>query len=87
MNVYLLIAIALSAMSAVTEAPAARTSFAQVASECGIRADERAIRRATSTLRGTSNARVTKRFAIAAILRVVAPLAGAITPRAPAFNR
>ena len=50
MNLYLLLAIALGAISGTTDVPSARTSFASVAAECGVITSEQAIPSPRSTL-------------------------------------
>lgn len=81
MNLYLLLAIALGAITGTTEAPVARPAFAVVA-KSGMRA-ERQVARAVATLpRSTSSPRPA--FAPwRTVARVDAPLTGAGTPRAP----
>jgi len=83
MNLYLLFAFALSAITGTTEAPVARPAFAAVVAKSGVRAERQVVRAATaSMLRGTSEPRAA--FAAwRAPARVEAPLTGAGTPRAP----
>jgi hypothetical protein len=86
MNLYLLLAIALGAISGTTEAPVARTRVANVAAECGVITREQAI---SSTRRTQHHARfesTTPRVIDEAPARIEAPLAGGATPRAPATN-
>jgi hypothetical protein len=86
MNLYLLLAIALGAINGSTEAPVARTRFANVAAECGAITSEQAITSPRSTLHHARFESTTPRVIDEAPARIEAPLAGAATPRAPATN-
>jgi hypothetical protein len=86
MNLYLLLAIALGAISGTTDMPSARTSFAAVAAECGAVSSEQAITSPRSTQHHARSESTTPRVIDEAPARIEAPLAGAATPRAPATN-
>lgn len=86
MNLYLLLAIALGAISGTAEAPAARTSFAAVAAECGAMTSEQPIVSPRSSEHHARSETTTPRVIDDAPARIEAPLAGAATPRAPATN-
>ena len=86
MNLYLLLAIAIGAISGTTEVPVARTSFAAVAAECGVRSSAQSIASPRSTLHHARFETTTPRVIDEAPARIEAPLAGAATPRAPAPN-
>jgi hypothetical protein len=86
MNLYLLLAIALGAISGTTEAPVARTSFAAVAAECGVVTSEQSITSPRSSQHHARFETTTPRVIDEAPARIEAPLAGAATPRAPATN-
>jgi hypothetical protein len=82
MNLYLLFAIALGAITGTTEAPVARPAFAAVVAKSGVRAERQAVRAVAAILRDTTSPRAA--FAPRrAAARVDAPLTGAGTPRAP----
>jgi len=84
MSVYLLIAIALSAMSAVTEIPDARPRIAHVSRE-GVRAERRAIRVVTLRIpHGGQAPTPVPRHEL--FIRAIDALTGAATPRAPSFS-
>jgi hypothetical protein len=80
MNLYLLFAIALGAITGATEAPVPRPAFAVVAKS--VRA-ERAVIRASSTLPRSTFAPRAAFAGSQSVARVDAPLTGAGTPRAP----
>jgi hypothetical protein len=86
MNLYLLLAIALGAISGTTDMPSARTSFAAVAAECGAVSGEQAITSPRSTQHHARSESTTPRVIDEAPARIEAPLAGAATPRAPATS-
>jgi hypothetical protein len=86
MNLYLLLAIALGAISGTTEAPVARTRIANVAAECGVITREQAISSPRNTLHHARFESTTPRVIDEAPARIEAPLAGAATPRAPATS-
>jgi hypothetical protein len=86
MNLYLLIAIALGAISGTTEAPVARPRLANVAAECGVVNREQAITSPRSTLHHARSESTAPRVIDGAPARFEAPLTGAATPRAPATN-
>ncbi|HEV7488837.1 MAG TPA: hypothetical protein VGQ65_24455 [Thermoanaerobaculia bacterium] len=86
MNLYLLLAIALGAISGTTDMPSARTSFAAVAAECGVVTSEQAITSPRSTQHHARSESTTPRVIDEAPARIEAPLAGAATPRAPAIS-
>jgi hypothetical protein len=86
MNLYLLLAIALGAISGTTEVPVARTSFAAVAAECGALRSEQSIASPRSSQHHARFETTTPRVIDQAPSRIEAPLAGASTPRAPATN-
>ena len=81
MNIYLLFAIALGAITGTTEAPVARPAFAVVA-KSGVRAERQAARVSATILRYTASPRAAS-TPWRAVARVDAPLTGAGTPRAP----
>ena len=89
MNLYILLAIALGAITGATDASIARPAFVLSRGEAsGVRqrriAESRLVRRVVSGL-AQPVARV--RFVAAdALFRIAAPLSGAATPRAPASN-
>jgi hypothetical protein len=86
MNLYLLFAIALGAITGTAEAPAARTRITSVAAECGVISSERAISSPRSSQHHARFETTTPRVIDEAPARIEAPLAGASTPRAPATN-
>ena len=82
MNLYLLLAIALGAISGTTEAPVARPAFAVVA-QSGVRAEVQA-RHSESRIANRDSrfgAPILHRASIS--IRLEAPLTGAASPRAP----
>ena len=87
MNLYLLLAIAIGAISGTTEIPVARTRVTNVAAECGIARSEQVIASPRSTLHHARFETTTRRVIEEAPARIEAPLAGAATPRAPATSR
>jgi hypothetical protein len=87
MNLYLLLAIALGAISGVTEVPVARPGFASVAAECGVMSSEQSIASPRSALHHARSESTAPRVIDDAPARIEAPLAGAATPRAPAISR
>jgi len=80
MGIYFIIAIALSAMSAVTEVQVARPRLAHVQT---VRAERRAIRNVRRRSNGGQAPRLSGQ-AWAPVLHRIMVLAGAVTPRAPA---
>src|SRR3954447_5126506 len=86
MNLYLLLAIALGAITGTTEAPVARTRITSVAAECGVISTEQAIASPRSSQHHARSETTTPRVIDEAPARIEAPLAGAATPRAPATN-
>jgi hypothetical protein len=86
MNLYLLLAIALGAISGTTDVPSARTSFAAVAAECGVVTSEQAITSPRSNQHHARSESTAPRVIDEAPARIEAPLAGAATPRAPAAS-
>ena len=83
MNLYLLFAIALGAITGATEAPVARPAFAAVVVKSGVCAERQVERASTvSMLRSASAPRPA--FVAWRAPRIEAPLTGASTPRAPA---
>jgi len=81
MNLYLLFAIALGAITGTAEAPAARPAFAAVVAKSGVRAEKSvSVEDRHSCL---SPARGQARVPVLHQARVDAPLTGAGTPRAP----
>jgi hypothetical protein len=85
MNLYLLLAIALGAITGTT-APVARTRFAAVAAECGVITSEQSIASPRSNQHHARFETTTPRVIDEAPARILSPLAGAATPRAPATN-
>jgi len=86
MNLYLLIAIALGAISGTTEAPVARPGFATVITECGAIAGEQSVSARRGVLHHARSESTTPPVLAGAPARIEAPLAGAATPRAPAAS-
>jgi len=86
MNLYLLFAIALGAISGTTEVTVARPGFASVAAECGVMTSEQSIASPRSTLHHARSESTAPRVIESAPARIEAPLSGAATPRAPATN-
>ncbi len=86
MNLYLLIAIALGAISGTTEAPVARPGFATVILESGVVSGEQSSTSRRGTLHHARSESTTPRVLAGAPARIEAPLAGASTPRAPATS-
>ena len=87
MNLYLLLAIALGAISGTTDVPVSRTRVANVATECGrSMRSEQSIASPRSTLHHARSESTAPRVIDGAPARIEAPLAGAATPRAPANN-
>ena len=86
MNLYLLLAIALGAISGTTEVTVARPGLARVAAECGVVVTEQSIASPRSTLHHARSESTAPRVIDGAPARIEAPLAGAATPRAPATN-
>jgi hypothetical protein len=86
MNLYLLLAIALGAISGTTDVPSARMSFAAVAAECGAITTQQAITSPRSALHHARSESTASRVIDEAPARIEAPLTGAATPRAPATD-
>jgi hypothetical protein len=86
MNLYLLLAIALGAISGTTDVPVSRSGLASVAAECGVMRSEQSIASPRSTLHHARSESTAPRVIDNAPARIEAPLAGAATPRAPASN-
>ncbi|MEA2164368.1 MAG: hypothetical protein QOK37_2495 [Thermoanaerobaculia bacterium] len=86
MNLYLLFAIALGAISGTAEPTAARPRVANIAAECGVLRSEQAIASPRNTLHHARSESTVPSVVDRAPARIDAPLAGAATPRAPATN-
>jgi hypothetical protein len=86
MNLYLLFAIALGAISGTAEPTVARPRFANVAAECGAMRSEQSIASPRSTLHHARSESTVPSVVDSAPVRIEAPLAGAATPRAPATD-
>jgi len=86
MNLYLLLAIALGAISGTTDVPVSRTRVANVAAECGVLRSEQAIASPRTSQHHARSESTAPRVIDNAPARIEAPLAGAATPRAPATN-
>ena len=86
MNLYLLFAIALGAISGTAEPTVARPRFADVAAECRAMSCEQSIASPRSTLHHARSESTAPRVVESAPSRIEAPLSGAATPRAPATN-
>lgn len=86
MNLYLLLAIALGAISGTTEVTVARQGFANVAAEHGVLTSEQAVTSPRSARHHARSESTAPRVIDDAPARIEAPLAGAATPRAPATN-
>ena len=84
MNLYLLFAIALGAITGTADAPAARAPFAAVVAKSGVRAERQVVRAATASMLHKASAPRAAFASRRAPARVEAPLTGAGTPRAPA---
>ncbi len=86
MTLYVLLAFALGALSAVTEAPVTRPAIANVV-RCASRAERRRGAAVVATTRRAARvARFAVRSAIVAVL-VPEPMTGAACPRAPGLGR
>jgi hypothetical protein len=83
MNLYLLFAIALGAISGASEVPVARPALAAVVAKSGVRA-ERQVVRVEGRYFCLPPAQGQARVPVHHEARVEAPLTGAGTPRAPA---
>ncbi len=83
MNLYLLFAIALGAITGTTEVPVARPAFAAVVAKSGVRAERQIVRAATASMLRSASAPRAAFGSWCAPARVEAPLTGASTPRAP----
>jgi hypothetical protein len=83
MNLYLLFAIALGAISGTSEAPVARPAFAAVVATSGVRAERQVVRAATASMLRSAAAPRAAFASWRVPARAEAPLAGAGTPRAP----
>ena len=86
MNLYLLFAIALGAISGTAEPAAARPRVANIAAECGVMRSEQSIASPRGTLHHARSESTAPSVVDSAPARIDAPLAGAATPRAPATN-
>jgi hypothetical protein len=86
MNLYLLLAIALGAITGTTEAPVARPRLANVAAECGVITSEQSTSSPRSSQHHARSESTAPRVIDEAPARIEAPLAGAATPRAPATS-
>lgn len=86
MNLYLLLAIALGAITGTAEAPAARPRLANVAAECGVITSEQSMSSPRSSQHHARSESTAPRVIDDAPARIEAPLAGAATPRAPATS-
>jgi hypothetical protein len=87
MSLYLLLAIALGALTGVAEVPAARPAFAGVvALPSEARARRQAIRARVPLAGKVRTPRPARRLFAFRIRRVDAPLSGAGSPRAPSHN-
>jgi hypothetical protein len=84
MSIYLLVAIALGALSGVAEAPASRPVLASVALRSDARRREQRVVRAVAAVFAQRRAATAPGIASLLFARVDAPLSGAATPRAPA---
>ena len=87
MSLYLLIAIALGALTGVTEVPAARPALAGVVAVTSeARARQQAIRARVPLAGNVRPSGPARRLFAFCIRRVDAPLSGAGSPRAPSHN-
>jgi len=84
MNLYLLIAFALGAITGISEVPVARPAFAAVVTKSSVRTERRASRATVAIVRRRSDAPLA-RTASRIAFRADAPLSGAASPRAPAL--
>lgn len=87
MNLYVLLAIALGALTGVTDSQVTRPSLARVVDECGIRADVQVASVVRDHVPHRHSESLVRAFAPMSLRRVDVPMAGATTPRAPAANR
>ena len=83
MSFYIFFALALGAISAVTDAPIAQPAVANVVRACVARREVRGVRAVVTPFRRPSARRITELFAFTSPHRSAVPLSGAITPRAP----
>jgi len=86
MNLYLLIAIALGAITGVREMPVSRPSFTAVVAKSSVHAERRAARACAAALVRRRGASPAVPFAALIAWRADAPLTGAASPRAPSRN-
>jgi hypothetical protein len=86
MNLYLLIAFALGAITGIREVPVARPSFAAVVAKSSVRAERRVARTSCAAGFQPASLSATKRRLEAGATRIAAPLTGAASPRAPAWS-
>jgi hypothetical protein len=86
MNLYLLFAIALGAISGTAEVTVVRPGLASVVNECGVMSSEQSISSPRTELHHARSESTTPRVVDEAPARIEAPLAGGATPRAPATN-
>lgn len=84
MNIYLLIAIALGAMTGIREVPVARPVFQAVVAKSSVRAERTSVRAAVALTRTTTRSRVAAND-LPIAFRSDAPLTGAASPRAPSL--
>jgi hypothetical protein len=86
MNLYVLLAIALGAITGVTDSRVTRPSLAGVVDECGIRADVQVADVSRGHVPHRHSESLVRAFAPMSMRRVDVPMAGATTPRAPSDN-
>ena len=86
MNLYVLLAIALGAITGVTDTRVTRPSLARVVDECGVRADVQVVSVPRNPVPHRHTESVVRAFAPMSLRRVDVPMAGATTPRAPSAN-
>ena len=86
MNLYLLFAIALGAISGTAEVTVVRPAFAGVVNECRGLRSEQSVASPRSALHHARSESAAARVVDQAPARIQAPMTGAATPRAPATN-
>lgn len=86
MNLYLLFAIALGAISGTTEVTVVRPRFASVVNECGGMSSEQSVASPRSTLHHARSESAAARVLDESPARIQAPMTGAATSRAPATS-
>ena len=86
MTVWILLTLALGAITGTAEVPLLRTRCANPAAQSSVIARQRVIRKATAQTRRVRSERAAAVSAIRDAFGIEAPLTGAAAPRAPAWN-